>query len=290
MDYIKYRRFSTADIGRSGRRCRSRPVRRVEGERSVLNTTIMLFLLQDGITNGAIYALLGLALVLVFAVTRVILIPQGEFVTYGALSYAMLATGQVPGTAKLAVAMGVAAFALDLFVARKSLRLQRVARAAALNILFPVAILRADLFARRPENAGRGQHRAGAADRRGDRTVSLSHRLPADRAHFRAGAPDRFRRLPPRAAGPRAGVLRRRRLARARAVERRAHRRTAALHRPEHRGLWPDRRLHRRAVAVLRLHADRQGAARHRRQSPRRAACRHPDHAVGPDRLPAGFA
>ena len=71
----------------------------------------MLFLLQDGITNGAIYALLGLALVLVFAVTRVILIPQGEFVTYGALSYAMLATGQVPGTARLAVAMGVVAFA-----------------------------------------------------------------------------------------------------------------------------------------------------------------------------------
>jgi branched-chain amino acid transport system permease protein len=44
-----------------------------------LNTTIMLFLLQDGNTNGAIYALLGLALVLVFAVTRVILIPQGRF-------------------------------------------------------------------------------------------------------------------------------------------------------------------------------------------------------------------
>jgi branched-chain amino acid transport system permease protein len=101
----------------------------------------MLFLLQDGITNGAIYALLGLALVLVFAVTRVILIPQGEFVTYGALSYAMLATGQVPGTARLAVAMGVVAFGLDLFAARKALRLRRVARAAAVNILFPVAIL-----------------------------------------------------------------------------------------------------------------------------------------------------
>ena len=42
----------------------------LEGERAVLNTTIMLFLLQDGITNGAIYALLGLALVLVFAVDR----------------------------------------------------------------------------------------------------------------------------------------------------------------------------------------------------------------------------
>jgi branched-chain amino acid transport system permease protein len=106
-----------------------------------LNTTIMLFLLQDGITNGAIYALLGLALVLVFAVTRVILIPQGEFVTYGALSYAVLATGKVPGTAWLAMAMGVVAFGLDLFDARRSLRLTRVARSFALNIVLPAAIL-----------------------------------------------------------------------------------------------------------------------------------------------------
>src|ERR671934_1645505 len=100
----------------------------------------MLFLLQDGITNGAIYALLGLALVLVFAVTRVILIPQGEFVTYGALSYAMLATGQVPGTARLAVAMGLVAFGLDLFLARKSLHLRRGARFGVLNIPFSGAV------------------------------------------------------------------------------------------------------------------------------------------------------
>ncbi|WP_194458078.1 branched-chain amino acid ABC transporter permease [Bradyrhizobium sp. CCBAU 53421] len=106
-----------------------------------MNTTIMLFLLQDGITNGAIYALLGLALVLVFAVTRVILIPQGEFVTYGALSYAMLATGQVPGTVRLAVAMGLVAFALDLFFARKALHARLVMRSVALNIVFPFALL-----------------------------------------------------------------------------------------------------------------------------------------------------
>ncbi|ERF80190.1 branched-chain amino acid ABC transporter permease [Bradyrhizobium viridifuturi] len=106
-----------------------------------MNTTIMLFLLQDGITNGAIYALLGLALVLVFAVTRVILIPQGEFVTYGALSYAMLATGQVPGTARLAVAMGLVAFALDLFFARRALHARLVIRSVALNIAFPMALL-----------------------------------------------------------------------------------------------------------------------------------------------------
>jgi branched-chain amino acid transport system permease protein len=106
-----------------------------------LNTTIMLFLLQDGITNGAIYALLGLALVLVFAVTRVILIPQGEFVTYGALTYATLSSGQVPGTARLAVAMGIVAFGLDLFAGRRSLHLRLVGRAFAINIVLPAAIL-----------------------------------------------------------------------------------------------------------------------------------------------------
>src|SRR3954447_2005619 len=101
----------------------------------------MLFLVQDGITNGAIYALLGLALVLVFAVTRVILIPQGEFVTFGALTYATLSAGNVPGTARLAVAMGVVAFGLDLFAARRSLHWRLAARAFAVNILLPVAIL-----------------------------------------------------------------------------------------------------------------------------------------------------
>ena len=100
----------------------------------------MLFLVQDGITNGAIYALLGLALVLVFAVTRVILIPQGEFVTFGALTYATLSAGNMPGTARLAVAMGVVAFGLDLFAGRRSLHLRLVGRAFAVNILLPVAI------------------------------------------------------------------------------------------------------------------------------------------------------
>jgi branched-chain amino acid transport system permease protein len=106
-----------------------------------VNSTILLFLLQDGITNGAIYALLGLALVLVFAVTRVILIPQGEFVTYGALTYASLASGQMPGTAKLAVAMGCAAFAFDLFAARRTLHAGKIARAFAVNIALPCIVL-----------------------------------------------------------------------------------------------------------------------------------------------------
>ena len=107
----------------------------------------MLFLVQDGITNGAIYALLGLALVLVFAVTRVILIPQGEFVTYGALTYASLAAGRMPGTAKLAVVMGLAAFAFDLYAMRRTLHARPVVRSLGLNVAFPVIVLLASLWA-----------------------------------------------------------------------------------------------------------------------------------------------
>ncbi|MBV9563619.1 MAG: branched-chain amino acid ABC transporter permease [Bradyrhizobium sp.] len=106
-----------------------------------MNTTIMLFLMQDGITNGAIYALLGLALVLVFAVTRVILIPQGEFVTYGALTYASLASGQMPGTAGLALAMGIAAFGFDLFVQRRTLHVRRLVRSFVPNVVLPAIVL-----------------------------------------------------------------------------------------------------------------------------------------------------
>jgi branched-chain amino acid transport system permease protein len=49
-----------------------------------VDTSILTVLVQDGITTGAIYALLSLALVLVFSVTRVIFLPQGEFVAFGA--------------------------------------------------------------------------------------------------------------------------------------------------------------------------------------------------------------
>src|SRR4029453_2305903 len=82
-----------------------------------MNLDIALLLGQDGITNGAIYALLALALVLVYAVTRVVFVPQGEFITYGALTLASLQSGLVPGTIWLILALGVAVALRDLFFA-----------------------------------------------------------------------------------------------------------------------------------------------------------------------------
>ncbi len=66
---------------------------------------IALLLGQDGIVNGAIYGLMALSLVLVFSVTRVILISQGELVAFGALSMAALEAGSVPSTLWLLLAL-----------------------------------------------------------------------------------------------------------------------------------------------------------------------------------------
>jgi branched-chain amino acid transport system permease protein len=80
-----------------------------------MDSTIAGILIIDGITNGAIYALLGLAIVLVFAVTRIIFVPQGEFVAYGALTLAILQTGKVPGTVWLLLCLAAVAALMEVF-------------------------------------------------------------------------------------------------------------------------------------------------------------------------------
>jgi branched-chain amino acid transport system permease protein len=102
--------------------------------------SIGLILVQDGIINGAIYALLALSLVLVFTATRIILIPAGEFVTYGALTLAFLHDGKVPGTAKLLVIMGLAAFARSLWSGWGTANRREVLRLTIETIAVPVAI------------------------------------------------------------------------------------------------------------------------------------------------------
>jgi branched-chain amino acid transport system permease protein len=81
-----------------------------------LDGSIALLLLQDGVVSGAIYALLALSLVLVFSVTRVIFIPQGELVAFGALTLASLQAGKIPGT--LHILLGASALVLVKEAAR----------------------------------------------------------------------------------------------------------------------------------------------------------------------------
>ena len=106
-----------------------------------MDLQIVLFLVQDGITNGAIYALLGLALVLAFTVTRVIFIPQGEFVAFGALTLASLQAGKLPGTAWLLLVVGTAVAVVDIWCACRARTWRRLPIIIAWNLLYPLAVL-----------------------------------------------------------------------------------------------------------------------------------------------------
>ncbi|MGZ5182056.1 MAG: branched-chain amino acid ABC transporter permease [Ramlibacter sp.] len=112
-----------------------------------MDTTIALILAQDGITTGAVYALLAVGLVLVFAVTRVIFIPQGELVAYGAMTIAALQAGQFPAAAWLLAASGLAVFVKDavawLGPQRAALAPGFALRSLLANVAWPLAVLAA---------------------------------------------------------------------------------------------------------------------------------------------------
>ena len=98
-----------------------------------MDFSIAALLTQDGLTNGAIYCMLALALVLVFAVTRVIFIPQGEFVAFTVLTLAAFEQNKLPGTVWLLLALGAAATLADAVSLRRAPR--RMLRAVAGNAL-----------------------------------------------------------------------------------------------------------------------------------------------------------
>jgi branched-chain amino acid transport system permease protein len=79
-----------------------------------MNLQIVALLGQDGLTNGAIYALLALCIVMVFTVTRILLIPQGDFVVYGALTMGAIQSGKASAVVWLLVGLCVATAVMDL--------------------------------------------------------------------------------------------------------------------------------------------------------------------------------
>ncbi|MDQ6917051.1 MAG: branched-chain amino acid ABC transporter permease [Pseudomonadota bacterium] len=105
-----------------------------------MTLSIAALLAQDGVTNGAIYALLALALVLVFTVTRVIFIPSGEFVTYGTLTLASLQLGKAPGTVGLLTGLAMMAGIMECLDAARQREWRRLPRRLALYVVVPLGI------------------------------------------------------------------------------------------------------------------------------------------------------
>jgi branched-chain amino acid transport system permease protein len=118
-----------------------------------MNLSIALWLSQDAVTNGAIYALLALALVVVYTVTRVIFVPQGEFISFAAMSLATLQSGKVPGTIYLLIGGGVLIAALDGAAVLRRKTYRRLPGIVFANLLLPAAIAAAAWWsAARPDD------------------------------------------------------------------------------------------------------------------------------------------
>ena len=105
-----------------------------------MDFSIASILALDGVTNGAIYALLALATVLLFAVTRVIFIPQGEFVAYGA-TLAIMQSGKVPGTVWFLLLLAGSVAASEVWHGvRHQVSVSRISRDVLRTLAYPVLI------------------------------------------------------------------------------------------------------------------------------------------------------
>lgn len=106
-----------------------------------MNFQIAMLLGQDGITNGAIYALLALSILLVFTVTRILLIPQGEFVTYGALTMASIQAGHPTALVWLVLALTIADCAMDLIGGVRASHAWRFPKKILLKLGYALALV-----------------------------------------------------------------------------------------------------------------------------------------------------
>ncbi|NMG72599.1 branched-chain amino acid ABC transporter permease [Parazoarcus communis] len=105
-----------------------------------MNLQIAMILGQDGITNGAIYALLALSILLVFTVTRVLFIPLGEFVAFGALTMAAFQAGKAPALIWLVAGFAVAVATADLLASYRNSGRLRFSSAQALRLTYPFVL------------------------------------------------------------------------------------------------------------------------------------------------------
>jgi branched-chain amino acid transport system permease protein len=73
-----------------------------------------IFLGLDGLTTGAVYALVGLSLVLVYTTTRVVNVSQGDYLTFGALSFASFIEGSLTPLLYIVLGVGLVCLLLDV--------------------------------------------------------------------------------------------------------------------------------------------------------------------------------
>lgn len=105
-----------------------------------MDLQIGILLLQDGIVNGAVYAIVALSLILTFTVSRIVFIPQGEFVMYGAMTFGCIQKGIFPGTVWILVGTGLLFGAKSIYADISLRRFQESKRSIA-NVIYPIGLV-----------------------------------------------------------------------------------------------------------------------------------------------------
>jgi branched-chain amino acid transport system permease protein len=103
-----------------------------------MNAQIAAILAMDGISTGAVYMLIGLGFVLIFAVTRVIFVPFGDLAAFTALTLAALETKQLPGTVGLVAVLAVIAAVFEVWARLRAREFRRIPRAILYYLVLPL--------------------------------------------------------------------------------------------------------------------------------------------------------
>jgi branched-chain amino acid transport system permease protein len=103
-----------------------------------MTSQIAAILTLDGIATGAIYVLIALGFVLIFAVTRIVFVPFGDITAFTALTLAALEAKHLPGTVGMVVALAPLATLLEILSLLRSGAPERIPRALVFYLVLPL--------------------------------------------------------------------------------------------------------------------------------------------------------
>jgi branched-chain amino acid transport system permease protein len=102
-----------------------------------MNSQIAVILTMDGVATGAIYVLIAIGFVLIFAVTRVIFVPFGDITAFTALTLADFEAKRLPGTASMVAVLAVIATVMEVVALLRTGASNRIPRALFYYLVLP---------------------------------------------------------------------------------------------------------------------------------------------------------
>jgi branched-chain amino acid transport system permease protein len=103
-----------------------------------MNSQIAAILTIDGVATGAIYVLIAIGFVLIFAVTRVIFVPFGDITAFTALTLADLEAKRPPGTVSMVAVLAAVAALMEVLALLRAGTGNRIPNALLYYLVLPL--------------------------------------------------------------------------------------------------------------------------------------------------------